>query len=144
MFTRNEIQPVIHTDKNGLHGNKWRCSYLNNFCPFIRLNRVQIHSHKNLFSNTKQECIPVGCVPPASVAISGGGSAHRGVFAPGGVVYLGVSAGGSVCPGGVCPGGVCPEGVVCVSVYGSVHPLWTEWLTDRCKNITFANFVCGQ
>ena len=22
-------------------------------------------------------------------------------------------------------------------------PLWTEWLTDRCKNITFANFVCG-
>ena len=22
-------------------------------------------------------------------------------------------------------------------------PPWTEWLTDRCKNITFANFVCG-
>ena len=22
-------------------------------------------------------------------------------------------------------------------------PLWTEWLTDRCKNITFANFLCG-
>ena len=23
-------------------------------------------------------------------------------------------------------------------------PQWTEWLTDRCKNITFANFVCGR
>ena len=23
-------------------------------------------------------------------------------------------------------------------------PLWTEWLTDRCKNITFTNFVCGR
>ena len=23
-------------------------------------------------------------------------------------------------------------------------PPWTEWLTDRCKNITFANFVCGR
>ena len=23
-------------------------------------------------------------------------------------------------------------------------PLWTEWLTDRCKNITFANFICGR
>ena len=22
--------------------------------------------------------------------------------------------------------------------------LWTEWLTDRCKNITFANFICGR
>ena len=21
--------------------------------------------------------------------------------------------------------------------------MWTEWLTDMCKNITFANFVCG-
>ena len=24
------------------------------------------------------------------------------------------------------------------------HPLWTEWLTDGCKYITFANFVCGR
>ena len=24
----------------------------------------------------------------------------------------------------------------------STSPLWTEWLTDRCKNITFSNFVC--
>ena len=44
-------------------------------------------------------------------------------------------------PGGcLLLGGVCP-----VSVYPSMHwgrhPPWTEWLTDRCTNITFANFV---
>ena len=26
---------------------------------------------------------------------------------------------------------------------GAGTPLWTEWLTDRCKNITFTNFVSG-
>ena len=41
-----------------------------------------------------------------------------------------VSGGGrDVCQGGCLPGGVCP------------FPLWTEWLTDRCKNITLRNFV---
>ena len=28
---------------------------------------------------SEQECIPVGCVPSAAVAISGAGSAYRGV-----------------------------------------------------------------
>ena len=47
---------------------------------------------------SKQECIPVGCVPSAAVAI-GGGSAR-------GCVRV------CVCEGGVCPGGcVCPEQV---------------------------------
>ena len=41
----------------------------------------------------KQECIPVGCLPPASVAVSG-----RGCL-----------------PGGVCPGGVCLPGGVYLS-----------------------------
>ena len=47
----------------------------------------------------EQECIPVGCVPSAVVAISGGG--------------------GGVCPGGYLPGGEClpggclPGGGVC-------------------------------
>ena len=40
-------------------------------------------------------------------------------------------------PGGcTCPG----EGCTCPGT----PPPWTEWLTDRCKNITFANFVCGR
>ena len=44
----------------------------------------------------KQECIPVGCVPSAAVAITGGGE----------VSAWGVSAQeeGGVCAGGVCPG----------------------------------------
>ena len=45
----------------------------------------------------QQECIPVGCVPSAAVAVGGG--LHRGL-----------SAWGGVCPGGwVCLGGVCPS-----------------------------------
>ena len=57
-------------------------------------------------SNTKQECIPVGCVPSATVAVSGG------------VCYLGVRGGllqgerRGVCSQGVCSalgGGVCSQ-----------------------------------
>ena len=45
----------------------------------------------------KQECIPVGCVPSAAVAVCWGG---------------GVSAQWGVClEGGVCPGGCLPRGV---------------------------------
>ena len=32
---------------------------------------------RNFILIIKQECIPVGCVPPASVAVLGGMSAHR-------------------------------------------------------------------
>ena len=52
----------------------------------ILSSKTNIRSRSNPMRNkTKQECIPVGCVPPASVAISGGwclpfgrggGSAH--------------------------------------------------------------------
>ena len=31
----------------------------------------------------KQECIPVGCVPPAAVAIGGSTSVHAGIHPPG-------------------------------------------------------------
>ena len=45
----------------------------------------------------------------------------------------GLASGQEGClPGGVCPGGCLPGG------RGFTPPLlWTEWLTDRCKNITF-------
>ena len=37
--------------------------------------------------------------------------------------------GGGVCPG---EGGVCPN-----ACWDTPLPQWTEWLADRCKNITF-------
>ena len=61
----------------------------------------------------KQECIPVGCLPSAAVAMS--------ITC---MHWAGVSAQGGVCPGGVYSG-------------MQTSPLWAEWLTDRSKNITF-------
>ena len=56
-----------------------------------------------------------------------------------------VPRGGCVCPGGVCPGGgvsawgCLPRRGVCVSALGVgvIATPWTDWLADRCKNITF-------
>ena len=55
---------------------------------------------------SRQECIPVGCVPSAAVAFCwwGRGCLPRGVSAGGVCLPKGVSAGGSVCLGGVCQG----------------------------------------
>ena len=58
---------------------------------------------------SEQECIPVGNVPSAAVAISGAGSAYRGVSVRGwGVSAYGGFAQERVCPRGVCLGGCTP------------------------------------
>ena len=93
----------------------------------------------------KQVCIPVGCVPPACCPYL------PACTVQGNVCFPGVSASQGECllpKGGVCfPRGVsAPRGCVSQHALGQTpppHP-WTEWLTDRCKNITFANFVCGR
>ena len=60
----------------------------------------------------------------------------------------GVSAGEECLPGeGGLPGGVC-QGVSAQvgrypSMYLGSHP-HVDRMTDRCKNITFANYVCGR
>ena len=69
----------------------------------------------NSVSTYKQECIPVGCVPSAAVAVSWG-CLPRASVCPGGFC-LGVSAWGVVCLGGVCLGGL-------AGAYTS--PLWTK------------------
>ena len=77
---------------------------------------------------SQQECIPVGCVPSAAVV----------VFLVGGVRPAGC-LGGCLPGGSVCLGGVYP-GVVYLGVSSQgrgVHPLWTEFLTHSCENITF-------
>ena len=37
-----------------------------------------------------------------------------------------------------------PPETYCKSCWDTTPLLWTEWLTDGCKNITSANFVCGR
>ena len=69
---------------------------------------TSVHCHLNPFD--KQECIPVGCVPSAAVAVCWGG-----ICLPG----------GSACQGGL------------PSLSGGGCPLWTEFLTHACENITF-------
>ena len=91
-------------------------------------------------NKTKQECIPVGCVPSASVAILGGG---EGCLS-GGCLPRGVRP-GSVYPGWCLPrglsvqGDVCPRG--CLSRGVSTPPPLTEFLTHACENITFPQLL---
>ena len=78
-----------------------------------------LHEHLTLKQSTKQECIPIGCIPPASVAIVGGCVCLRGVCLEVGGVCL---EGGCLPRGGGClsrGGGVCLE--VGMSAWGCVH-----------------------
>ena len=81
-----------------------------------------------LVTKLSQECIPVGCVPSAAVAVSGG----RGVCPEGG---WGVCPGG----GGVCPGGLSGWGG-CLA-RGCTASLPVERMTDACENITFPQLM---
>ena len=77
-----------------------------------------------------------GCLPDWGGCLPGGGGclSRRGVW-PGGVCPGSVCL-GCVCPGGVSPGGCLPrEGLPqCMLGY---TPLWTEFCTHTCENITF-------
>ena len=65
-------------------------------------------------------------------------SSRNAAMAVGGKV---VSAQGGDSPGVVCLGGVSQQALgrgVSVSVHAGIHvPLWTEFLTHACENITF-------
>ena len=56
------------------------------------------------------------------------------------IVYRSIRGVGGVCPGGLClpMGGVCLRGCVSQHAMGQTPPMWTEWLTDRCKKHYFA------
>ena len=90
--------------------------------PLPTQTAVIILLHCDFHLIKQQECIPVWCIPPASVAMGGGG----------GLPWE------AVCLGGVClrrvevhPSSHCMPG------YTPPHPLWTEWITHACENITF-------
>ena len=111
----------------------------------------------------KQECIPVGCIPSAAVAIWGclpkGVSASWGVCLGGvsalvGCLLRGVSAWGSVYPGECLPMGVHPPQTQRQTASPRPRgryppdpeaegdtPLWTEFLTHACENITFPQLL---
>ena len=100
-----------------------------------------------------------GCLLPGGCLIWGGvcsrGVSGRGVSAPGGYLVGGVSAPGGVCSQGclVLGGGAWSWGCVpgpggcitaCTEVDPHPPPLWTEFLTHACENITLAQLRCGQ
>ena len=85
----------------------------------------------------KQECIPVGCVPSAAVAVL-----REGGVCPGGVVYPGGVIRGCL-PRWVCQGGVCLEACL-LGVGGCTPPPPMNRITDMCKKLPFRNFVCGR
>ena len=72
----------------------------------------------------KQECIPVGCVPSAAIAMS----------------IPACTAQGGVCPRGVSAQG---EGVCIPACAEAQTPLWTEFLTHTCENITLPQLCRG-
>ena len=94
---------------------------------------------------SKQECIPVGCVTSAAVAICPGGCLPKYMLGclPGG--FLPQCMVGYVCPWGclpqcmvgyVCPGGCLPQ---CMLGYSHLSP-WIEWLTG-VKTLPCRNYV---
>ena len=73
----------------------------------------------------------------------GGGVPAQGVYLPRGIPTQGCSCRGYTYPGGCTwSGGYLPG--VYPSMYWGRHPLWTEWLTDMCKNITLPQVRCGR
>ena len=99
----------------------------------------------------KQECIPVGCVPSATVAVSAGGSAPGGDACSWGVLPLGGSALGGVCSwGGVYFwGGAAPEGCLLFGGGGGISACTLRQtptppvnrMTETCKNITLRKLI---
>ena len=61
-----------------------------------------------------------------------------------GQFWQGVCMAGGMLDGGVCMagGGMCGRGA-CMVGEGDA-PLWTEFLTNACKNITFTQLRCGR
>ena len=116
----------------GLNTNMFSVSFFKNNLNVQEKRRSwEIWTGKNTHDCTKnvtvtlckQESIPVGCLPPRLLTRGGGG-------------------------GGAVGGGVLSGGVM-LSITGSdiiSPPLWTEWLIDRCKNITLpqASFAGGN
>ena len=96
-------------------------------------------SQHALFKGVSQHALGRVCVSQHAL---GKGVCARGCL-PRGCLPRGCLPGGCL-PGGVCPRGCLPRGCLPGGGVADASPgpeadtsLWTEWLTDRCKNITF-------
>ena len=116
------------------------------FLSLNSLNWVKIFS--------KQECIPIGCVPPTCCPYLPPCTAPKGMYL--GVYLLGGTCWGiharGTCLGGYLPGGVPTWGCTCQGVYlprGSTCP-GTPLPVDRILDTRYwkyylaSNFVCGR
>ena len=117
-------------------------------------------------SCAKKDYIPVGCILPAhwpylpvctalwGCLVSGGCLVlrGRGAWSGGCLVTGGTWSGLCLVPGGAWSGGCLVLGVGVCSRGGGWYPSMhcgrahppVDRMTDTCKNITFANFVCGR
>ena len=88
----------------------------------------------------KQECILVGCVPSAAVAVSWGClPSPGGVLPSGGCFLLGVlPSQGVSAPRGSASRGVSAPGGGGIPACTEADTPSVNRMTDRCKNITFA------
>ena len=87
----------------------------------------------SMIKGLQQDCIPVGCIPPACWPYLPTCTAlRRGVSAPGGAWSRG---GGCLLWGGRVPG---PRGVVSQHALRQTPLLWTEFLTHATENITLS------
>ena len=134
-FTRNGTKCVTFVYVANIHGSRpfcWQfCKLIFQICTLAS----NVTSGYRFKINSKLKCFftimyssrmrTVRC----SDLLGGGGCLPRGVFAQGGVFSRECLPRGVSAHGGACLGGV----------YTS--PLGTEWLTDRCKNITFPRTV---
>ena len=103
-------------------------------------------------TSVQQECIPVGYVPSAAVAVSrGGGGVCPGVVSVQGrecllrgVSIQGVTAQGVSAQGGCLPRGCLPKGGVCPGGCLPGTPTPVNRIRDRCKNITLPQLRCRR
>ena len=120
----------------------WYASYWNAFLFILK-------------SVQKPECIPLGCAPSAAVVICWQGVSTRRCLSreclpgvglprrclPRGMSPQGLFAQGVSAQGGICPGvGLlreCLPGVCIQACTEADNPLWAEFLTHACDNITF-------
>ena len=100
------------------------CKNLSYFVSRMCLEIVLILKSKLFKFNLKQECIPVGCIPPPHWP------------------YLIVSGRGCTCLGVYLPVGVLPAQGVPAQVLHLL--LWTEFLRHTTENITLPQLRCRQ